>query len=478
MVIVGVAAHIHAAAPGGPRYLATMSSGERRSIQNGIWLCGVCGTWVDRDVDACSADRLRTWKAEAEAAAAREMNTRLPSPGDATAQLVAALSGQSTRFLPTVVGNAHRAAATALEQLDPRFEVSSKYERNTTTFTLHARETVSFQMAVPKDRRDEWRNKLIGLIQHGLTAELDATGVNVAGSPLLEAVFQDDGVSPSVIRIESRGYPVRVKLAAVETAGRRHAFDDVLAKLTPGQTSFRVVGDLWDGLAELTIQATHTHTPWSGRFGLHIDYRQWVGKDIRRLPYMDAVVEFFRQADGGARLDIQVLNKGERLMGLFVDFDDLTRDTPWRAPFLEYLARASEVVRVAGAAIEVPTHVTISPEDVEALERAHDMVIKRRRLERDDIVGRPSFPLSAMAGGENIHRLRKNDRISDIHFEQTNQTELVIFGQTIQLPLMTIAFHGVIPRVVDDRASFDEGDLVQVELELSDEFWMSFEPAA
>src|SRR4051794_20211871 len=65
LAIVGVAAHIHAAAPGGPRYLAAMSSGERRGIQNGIWLCNVCGTLVDRDVDRFSAEVLRAWKTEA-----------------------------------------------------------------------------------------------------------------------------------------------------------------------------------------------------------------------------------------------------------------------------------------------------------------------------------------------------------------------------------------------------------------------------
>lgn len=36
---LGEAAHIHAAAPGGARYLETMSADERSSPENGIWLC-------------------------------------------------------------------------------------------------------------------------------------------------------------------------------------------------------------------------------------------------------------------------------------------------------------------------------------------------------------------------------------------------------------------------------------------------------
>ncbi len=41
---VGVGAHIHAASPGGPRYLATMTAEERRGFGNIIWLCQTCST--------------------------------------------------------------------------------------------------------------------------------------------------------------------------------------------------------------------------------------------------------------------------------------------------------------------------------------------------------------------------------------------------------------------------------------------------
>lgn len=109
--IVGIAAHIYAASPGGARYLLSMSSTDRGGIQNAIWLCSVCATLVDRDIEAYPAGRLLIWKKEAEHLAAKELNTRPPAHGDATAQLVAALSGQSPSFLPTVIGNAHEASA-------------------------------------------------------------------------------------------------------------------------------------------------------------------------------------------------------------------------------------------------------------------------------------------------------------------------------------------------------------------------------
>ena len=46
---VGVAAHITAASPGGPRYDAALTPEERRHVDNAIWLCQTCGKLVDND---------------------------------------------------------------------------------------------------------------------------------------------------------------------------------------------------------------------------------------------------------------------------------------------------------------------------------------------------------------------------------------------------------------------------------------------
>ena len=63
---VGVAAHITAAAPGGPRYDASLSAEDRRSVANGIWLCQTHAKEVDDDADAFSPAKLRAWKEHAE----------------------------------------------------------------------------------------------------------------------------------------------------------------------------------------------------------------------------------------------------------------------------------------------------------------------------------------------------------------------------------------------------------------------------
>jgi len=69
VVNIGVAAHITAASPGGPRYDASLSAEERGSIENGIWLCQNCAKLIDNDANQFTVDVVRGWKAMSEARA-------------------------------------------------------------------------------------------------------------------------------------------------------------------------------------------------------------------------------------------------------------------------------------------------------------------------------------------------------------------------------------------------------------------------
>lgn len=67
VVNVGVASHITAAAPGGPRYDPSLTSEQRRHQSNGIWLCQIHGKAVDSDSGHFTVEMLREWKRLAEA---------------------------------------------------------------------------------------------------------------------------------------------------------------------------------------------------------------------------------------------------------------------------------------------------------------------------------------------------------------------------------------------------------------------------
>lgn len=70
---VGVAAHISAAAPGGPRYDPALSPEQRSDIANAIWLCQNCAKLIDNDPQRFTSGVLVAWRGLAEAVAQAEV---------------------------------------------------------------------------------------------------------------------------------------------------------------------------------------------------------------------------------------------------------------------------------------------------------------------------------------------------------------------------------------------------------------------
>ncbi len=76
-VNIGVAAHITAASPDGPRFDEKISPQERGSSENGIWLCQNCAKLIDNDPPRYPTDLLFEWKKSAEEKAINEIEGKL-----------------------------------------------------------------------------------------------------------------------------------------------------------------------------------------------------------------------------------------------------------------------------------------------------------------------------------------------------------------------------------------------------------------
>ena len=133
---IGVAAHITAAAPGGPRYDSSCDMQTRKSIRNGIWLCANCSIRIDREVQSHPIELLKNWKVKAESQARAERGKRLAEAGDATDTVAMALAGLPKKFLPKAITNVHVATAQTLEALDPRFSVETSHVSGKTSFLV------------------------------------------------------------------------------------------------------------------------------------------------------------------------------------------------------------------------------------------------------------------------------------------------------------------------------------------------------
>lgn len=62
VINIGVASHITAASQNGPRYDEKMTTQERKSYENGIWLCQSCSKLIDSDVNRYTVEKLKKWR--------------------------------------------------------------------------------------------------------------------------------------------------------------------------------------------------------------------------------------------------------------------------------------------------------------------------------------------------------------------------------------------------------------------------------
>ena len=104
---LGTAAHICAAAPEGPRYDLQMTREQRRSPDNGIWMCRLHGTAVDAKDLKFTVELLHEWKAQAQKDSWRRVlyndlphgpAAQAPSEGELSARLRAAAAADLEVF--------------------------------------------------------------------------------------------------------------------------------------------------------------------------------------------------------------------------------------------------------------------------------------------------------------------------------------------------------------------------------------------
>lgn len=135
---VGVAAHITAASPSGPRFNASLTRAQRCDADNAIHLCQSCGKLVDGATSTHTVEVLRAWKATA-----IDLQRRALSSGDIDPDGLNRL-GQAARD-----GAASQALETALH-------VKSVFAQGVYACRNFRREHVTRAFDV-KAEIDEWR---------------------------------------------------------------------------------------------------------------------------------------------------------------------------------------------------------------------------------------------------------------------------------------------------------------------------------
>jgi hypothetical protein len=298
----GVAAHIRAAAVGGPRYDPEMTPEQRKSARNGIWLCSSCSVKVDDDVATYYPELLHQWKREAEQRAKRRQGQPLLTQTGVQRQLETIFSAAPSKSSQDALTNAVTAVGTFLRAMDPRFEVSVVQDGGTTRYQLTAKEPVVLGFHFEPVNLDGARQELVRLHEHGGEGRIEVSRFSIDGSPLVARLV---GQGSGHVELAAQERPASVRLWLSHTDGQQTDLFVLEGRVTGGTKSHTVSAAAFDGTFGLELQLLHPTGPdaaCGGEVLFSFEPEAWRGRNIKRLPAIEPLRSLFGGLLDGARL--------------------------------------------------------------------------------------------------------------------------------------------------------------------------------
>lgn len=351
-VNIGEASHITAASPGGPRYEASISSDERASFANGIWLCRSCAARVDRDLTGFPVARLQEWKQQAEARALLGFN-RL---GSAHAPSVAIGTIVSPLAALAHAGQSLSAIAAALESIDPRFKVSVLHDGTTTKVQVNA---AGAPVQLTARLFNDVKNATLmrQFLEYGVAANFRGDQLSFEGSALFDEIAKD----AQTITLESildRHAVVKILVAEND--------DETLCpvvecpvQLSRGSKGISCNAELFGGFMLFTARADGKQL----HFGLTPRYERWIGHELKRLPYFVQLARIHLAGRRGFDIHIEIEVDGLRVT---TARGQLPREK-FAYGVVDFLRDLRLLLEDSSLPVIVPERLDVSAEDIERL---------------------------------------------------------------------------------------------------------------
>lgn len=473
----GDAAHIEAASPKGPRYNDGMTSEQRSSIDNGIWLCQRCARLIDQDPDRYTVALMRSWKQQAEETATRELGRAPLSEANVQQQMVSALVG--TPSLQTaLLQNAHTAVKTGLESLDSRITVSTRYGDSGPEITLHAKETVALTFRIEAGKDDDIAPRLDAFLEQGEALSISARSVTIQGSRAVEAAFEPVRNNPSgQLRFQPPKRKAKMRICLLHPDGTdRLQLDDVDGYLQNGSKELTFHGVACGGMVRLKC-GTRIQNLATASFTFEVDINSWVGLDIATLPYFDDVSQFVDRLFRGWLVEFELKIGGRKLFAGRDPSGSMKVHMRSMQAFLAYTRSAQRLAEILGRRITFHL-TTVEREDHLQL----DAFIKYGAP--GDVRGKDSLasPLTSMLevedSGQNIRTILEKTKPAELKYVEQETQTLLVFGEPIALPRRIFTFSAVLPHIEADLSQVADGESVLVEWRPADNFkwWYDFDP--
>lgn len=463
---IGVAAHICAASPGGPRYNAHMSTSERKNINNAIWLCQNCSVKIDRDFKSFPITLLNDWKEEAERKATSELGKKLPSEEDAINMLTTALTGLPNNAITNVIRNSHQATNTVLENLDPRFLVDTAYKNGTTFFTLHAKENVPISINIQNTPNNTYNLKK--LFEQGHAIEIKSEDLSLEGSLLLEKIV---GENHGSIYFEPNRHKAIHKMWLVnDTTHDFVPLDEIDGSISVGSKYLSFKGSACNGIFEIEYLKSLNVADTKTTMQMSLQITKWDGLNISNLPFFKKLRNFISKIAEGWTVFTSLEIDGNVILkntGSKYDTNSFIRTI---SSILEYTENCRIIAEFCGKDITFSSKTSFSQEEFSFLA---EVANKMRNVETYDATllrEKPTCKVIADEGCKNIIAIKERGKPATIRIEQPSGSLARLFSQEINLPPQVIILESVFPIIKTDIDKIKAGEHVLIEWAPQDNF--------
>lgn len=459
---IGVAAHICAASPGGPRYNKSMTVVERKSIDNAIWLCSNCSIDIDRDEKRYSVCLLKEWRVKAEDSARAELGKKLPSNSDAIDTVAVALTGCPKRYIASAISNVHLATGIALESLDPRFIVKTAHDDGKTSIGIYAKEDVSLSMKINCESVKEYTEKHRQLMEHGKDIEIKSEGITVEGSKLFEEIFgNNDGVlhiSPKKIEATQKLWLVQNDTNIVES------FDDIQGVISCGSKSFTFNGiacnKIFSFSCQMSLDGSNDN---KAHITMSLCLDQWEGVSLKYLPYLDKLLSLFTKMAQGWTVFTSLEINGTKFLcsaGMKVDKWDYILET---SSLLHYAIRCKIISESLRHEIKYTSNVSYTAEEHKHIANIVEALEGKLVYNASNITSNITCELIVDDECKNVKLLTEATETSSMRMVQEAGEKIEMFGIEVKLPAKIIYLEDVLPKIHGEIDKLKSGDLVKVE---------------
>ncbi|WP_128675471.1 hypothetical protein [Pseudomonas aeruginosa] len=294
-ISIGDACHITAAAPGGPRYDPSLTSAQRKSASNGIWMCKVHARLIDVDDSKYSKEEITEWKRTAEQNANKLLGTPAYTENEleeASLKLLSRAINTSGKALDFPISETIYGYEKGLKELDPRFNITIE-RRNKELIHIITPETEPVDIKLNlKNTGEELINAGRSLVENGTPLIIPATAFNFSGSKLFEEIYNSvENKSTATLTIRRPIEKIRTNLYICKPDGDQALITSYESTKTFGTKRMTIEGSGLEGFFHTKVQVSSSGT------NLKIDYNldAWRNKDILELPYFNRLEKAFSQ---------------------------------------------------------------------------------------------------------------------------------------------------------------------------------------